>query len=219
MTAFLLFAGGLAGSLHCAGMCGGFALALGAHGTRPVARQLLYNLARVNTLIVIGALSGALGAGLVRIGPLPSAERALAAVAALFMLAVGLEMLGLLRRWTPRGTALVQATAGRALAGVLRSPSPAAPLAFGIFNCFLPCQLVYAVAARAASTGSVADGMLTMLWFGLGTVPAMVALGSLRRWLAPALRGRVTTVSGVLVLAFAAITLWRAIAPAAHCAQ
>lgn len=219
MTPLLLFAGGIAGSLHCIGMCGGFALVLGAHGRRPLLRQLLYNFARVNTLIAIGALAGGVGAGLVEIGPLHMVERALAAIAALFMFAVGLEMLGLFRRFTHRGAVLAQAAVGRLLGGVMRSPSPAAPLAFGVFNAFLPCQLIYAFAARAAATGSVVDGMTTMLWFGLGTVPAMLAVGSARRWFPPILRGRVSVASGILVLVLAAITLSRALTTAPPCAH
>ena len=211
MTPLLLFAGGIAGSLHCVGMCGGFAIALGAHGRRPLVRQLLYNLGRVNTLMAIGAVAGGLGAGLVEIGPVHTAERVLAGIAALFMFIVALELLGLLRQFTHRGAGLAQATVGRLLGGVMRSPSPAAPLALGVFNAFLPCQLIYAFAARAAATGSVVDGITTMLWFGLGTVPAMLTVGSARRWLPPALRGRLSLASGVLVLVLAAITLARAL--------
>jgi hypothetical protein len=211
MTAVLLFLGGVAGSLHCIGMCGGFPLALAGVGSRrPILRQLLYNFGRINTLVGIGALSGAAGAALVHVGPVRTAERVLAVAAALFMLLVGLEMLGLLRRWSHRGAALAQATVGRLLGGVIRSPSPAAPLALGVFNAFLPCQLIYAFAARAASTGSIGEGMLTMLWFGLGTVPAMLAIGTARRWMPPRLRARLSAASALLVLAFAAITLMRA---------
>jgi sulfite exporter TauE/SafE len=219
MTPLLLFAGGVAGSLHCIGMCGGFAIALGAHGGRPLLRQLLYNVGRVNTLIAIGALAGGLGAGLVEIGPLHAAERILAAVAALFMSVVGLEMLGVLPRFSHRGAGFVQATVGRLLGGVMRSPSPAAPIAFGVFNAFLPCQLIYAFAARAAATGSAVEGMTTMLWFGLGTMPAMLAVGSARRWLPRSMRAWLSLASGVLVLALAAITFARALASAPPCAH
>ena len=61
---------------------------------------------------------------------------------------VGLEMLGVLAQVTSRGAAFAQATVGRLLSGVIRSPPLAAPLALGVFNAFLPCQLIYAFAAR-----------------------------------------------------------------------
>ena len=207
---FAVFLGGFAGSLHCVGMCGGFPLALAAaNPSRNWLRQALYNVGRLNTLVCIGALSGAAGAALVATGPVHAAERVLAVVAGLFMIVVGLEMLGLLAQLTTRGAWLAQATVGRLLGGVMRSPSLAGPLALGVFNAFLPCQLIYAFAARAASTASVAEGMLTMLCFGLGTVPAMLSLGVARKLAHPAIRARLSLVAGVLVVIFGVVTLLR----------
>ena len=210
MTYLLIFLGGLAGSLHCVGMCGGFPLALA--GTAPssnLTRQLLYNAGRLNTLVFIGALSGALGAAFVAAGPVHGLEQILAIVAGTFMIVVGLEVLGVLAQITTRGAALAQATVGRMLGGVMRSRSLAAPLALGVFNAFLPCQLIYAFAARAASTASVTEGMLTMLCFGLGTVPAMLSLGVAGILARPSVRARLSVASGVLIIAFGVLTVLR----------
>lgn len=210
MTYLLIFLGGLAGSLHCVGMCGGFPLALaGAVPARNLPRQLLYNAGRLNTLVFIGAISGAAGAAFVAAGPMRTFERVLAIVAGTFMIVVGLEVLGVLAQMTMRGAALAQATVGRLLSGVIRSRSLAAPLALGVFNAFLPCQLIYAFAARAASTASVTEGMLTMLCFGLGTVPAMLSLGVAGVLARPAVRARLSTASGVLIIVFGLLTLLR----------
>jgi sulfite exporter TauE/SafE len=208
-TYVLLFVGGMAASLHCVGMCGIFPWTLaGASRGRPVARQLLYNLGRLNTLVCIGAVSGALGAALTAAGPVRFLERALALVTGGFMIVVGLEMLGMLRQVTRGTAALVQIALGRLLRGVMSSRSWAAPLALGVLNAFLPCQLIYAFAARAASTASIGEGMLTMLSFGLGTVPAMLAVGSARAF-APALRPRLATLSACIVLLFGVVTVVR----------
>jgi sulfite exporter TauE/SafE len=214
----LVFIGGLAGSLHCVGMCGGFPLALAAAGRRGnLVRQLLYNLGRLNTLAAIGALAGAAGAAVVTTGPVALLERALAVVAGLFMFAVGLEGLGLLGGVTSWGASFARATVGRLLGGVIGSGGLAAALALGIFNAFLPCHLIYAFAARAASTASVAEGVLTMLAFGLGTVPAMLAVGSLRTLVPLAARPRLARAAGLVVLALGVLTIARGVvAPAAH---
>lgn len=188
------------------------ALAAGASGERTL-RQVLYNLGRLNALVFIGVASGAGGAVLVANGPVQTVERALAIVAGLFMIVVGAEMLGLLNRVSQLGAALARATVGRLLAGVIGSRSLAAPLALGVFNAFLPCHLVYAFAARAASTASMVEGGLTMLAFGLGTVPAMLVLGLARTLARPAVRARLSLASGVLVIVFGAITLWRGLDP------
>ena len=219
MVYLMIFLGGLAGSLHCVGMCGGFPVALGARARRRnLLRQILYNAGRLNALVFIGALSGAAGAALVAGGSVRTLERGLATVAGAFMVVVGLEMLGVLAQVTSRGAAIAQATVGRLLGGVIHSRSLAAPLALGVFNAFLPCQLIYAFAARAASTASVSDGMLTMLCFGLGTVPAMLSLGVARVLARPSVRVRLGRAAGILVIAFGLVTLLRGLdlMPHAH---
>lgn len=205
----LVFVSGLVGSLHCVGMCGGFPLALATHAPADnLPRQLLYNLGRLNTLAAIGAFSGAAGT-VVTAGGAWVAARLLALAAGLFMVAVGLEMLGVLAGVTARGSAFVQATLRGLLGGVIRSRSPAAPLALGVFNAFLPCQLIYAFAALAAGTASVGEGTLTMLAFGLGTVPAMLVVGMMPGVLGAGTRARFWRAAGVLVIAFGVLTLLR----------
>ncbi len=210
MTYVLVFVSGLVGSLHCVGMCGGFPLALAANQPgRNFPRQLLYNLGRLNTLAAIGALSGAAGTVVTAGGPAWLVGRLLALAAGLFMIGVGLEMLGVLAGVTDRGAALVQASLRRLLGGVIHSRSPAAPLALGVFNAFLPCQLIYAFAALAAGTASVGEGTLTMLAFGLGTVPAMLVVGTTPGLLGAGARARFWRTSGVLVIAFGVLTILR----------
>jgi sulfite exporter TauE/SafE len=42
---------------------------------------------------------------------------------------------------------------------------------------WLPCGLVYAALALAANTGDAGNSALTMLAFGLGTLPAVMGVG------------------------------------------
>lgn len=209
MGYLLVFLGGLTASLHCVGMCGGFPLALAGGRGRNLPRQLLYNLGRLNTLVFIGAVSGGFGEALVAAAPVVAVERGLALAAGVVMLVIGAEVLGLIPAISSRGAGLAQATVGRWLGGVMRSSSPVAPLALGVFNAFLPCQLIYAFAASAASTRSALAGMLTMLAFGLGTLPAMLAVGLSRVLARPAIRARLSLLAGVLVLGFGVLTILR----------
>lgn len=210
MTWVVPFLGGLAGSLHCVGMCGGFPLALAGGGqVGNGRRQLLYNLGRLNTLVFIGAVSGGLGQALVAAAPFAAVERMLAVFAGVVMVVIGAEVLGVLPQVSARAAAFTRATVGRLLGGVIRSRSAAAPLALGVFNAFLPCQMIYAFAASAASTRSATDGMLVMLAFGLGTVPAMLALGVTRVLAAPRVRARLSLLAGVFVVLFGFVTILR----------
>jgi len=209
----LAFAGGLAGSLHCLGMCGGLVALLGGGAW---SRLALYNLARVNTYAALGASAGALGSAIVAWAPLDVAARVLAVAGGLAVVAVGLEWLGVL---APRGQWLVgrvQRGIAAHARGLLEARSPWAPVAFGTANAFLPCHLVYAFVAMAAATGSVGRGALTMLVFGLGTVPAMMLAGSTRALV----RGRTTAslarAAGAFVVVVGLVTIARAFGGVVH---
>jgi sulfite exporter TauE/SafE len=152
-----------------------------------LARQLSYNLGRVTTYCFIGALVGFLAAGLCTSGPAPPptawGQRILAVVSGLLMVFLGLQFLGWVRRRHGGGIGFGGQILARALRDVLRTPGPAAPVAFGVFNGFLPCPLVYAFAAQAAGSGGALPGLLVMLTFGLGTFPAMLLMGGIGSWL------------------------------------
>ncbi len=226
----MIFAAGFAGSFHCAGMCGGFACALGRDPNGHAAtalRHFLYNTGRLTTYCFIGALAGAFGQMICTAqgthvqlpGSIEFAERVLAIAAGLLMIGMAMQFFGLRpsRRFAFGFTGGTFATALRSL---LTSRSRAAPLAFGVFNGFLPCPLVYAFAAEAASTFQPLGGFLTMASFGLGTFPAMLMMGGVGQSLAPSWRQRGVMLAGGFILALGLITLSRGIVPmAAHAAH
>jgi sulfite exporter TauE/SafE len=159
--------------------------------------------------VVIGAVAGALGATLVQSLPFRSVERALALLMGAFMIIIALEMLGVTRSVTGSFTAAVQRRLLDLLRGVMRSRSWAAPVALGVFNAFLPCQLIYAFAAHAAATASLLGGALSMLAFGLGTVPAMLATGTARTFIGAETRARWSKAPALMVLVFGIVTVLR----------
>ena len=226
----LLFLAGLAGSFHCIGMCGGFACALGADprgaGATSV-RHLLYNTGRLTTYCFLGALAGGLGQAIcTSLGlrsdqgtsflsaSLDAGQRALAVIAGLLMIIMALSFFGL-RGWRRVSGSFGGSTLVNSLRSLLRTPGHAAPLAFGVLNGFLPCPLVYAMVAQAARTVDVLSGFLTMAVFGLGTFPAMLAMGGLGRLLAPRWRQRGVRLAGGFILVLGLVTLSRGIVPMA----
>ncbi len=227
MNSYLvLFLAGFAGSFHCVGMCAGFACALGRHPQGPgatVARHLLYNSGRLTSYCFLGALAGALGQVICTSGDLavtPSlddsinlAQRILAIVAGLLMIVIALQFFGLLKGFhrvtAGLGGSLVAAT----LRKVLQAPGSAAPLAFGVFNGFLPCPLVYAFLAQATSTAGTLSGLLTMAAFGLGTFPAMLMIGGIGGALGPLARRRGVWLAGSFILLLGLMTLGRGVLP------
>jgi uncharacterized protein len=228
----MLFAAGFAGSFHCVGMCGGFACALGrdpsGHGAT-VLRHLLYNSGRLTTYCFLGGLAGALGQVIctpqgtavpLLSGSLDAAQGVLAIAAGLLMIAMALQFFGLLPRLHRLAIGFGSSTLAASLRGLLTAPGRAAPLAFGVFNGFLPCPLVYAFVAEAASTAAALPGLLTMMSFGLGTFPAMLMMGGVGQVLAPAWRRRGVWLAGSCILLLGLVTLGRGILPfAAHVAH
>lgn len=231
-TYFILFFAGFAGSFHCIGMCGGFACALGRHGPGGVSttlRHLLYNSGRLTTYCFLGALAGAIGQVLctsqgtvipLLSAPLDIGQRLLAIVAGGLMIVMAMQFFGRLQGLHRLAVGFGGSTLAASLRGLLTAPGPAAPLAFGVFNGFLPCPLVYAFIAQAASTASPLPGTLTMAAFGLGTFPAMLMMGAVGRLLAPAWRQRGVWLAGTCILLLGLITLGRGLLPlAAHMAH
>ena len=226
----LLFIAGFAGSFHCIGMCGGFACALGGDprgaGATSV-RHALYNTGRLTTYCFVGGLAGGLSQAIyaslgaksqlgvpVLSESLGAGQRGLAVIAGLLMIIMALQFFGFrgLRRVT---TGFGGSTLVLSLRSLLSRHGHAAPLAFGVLNGFLPCPLVYAMVAQAASTVDVLSGCLTMAAFGLGTFPTMLAMGGLGRLLAPRWRQRGVRLAGSFILALGLVTLGRGVVPMA----
>jgi hypothetical protein len=219
MTEYVaMFAGGLLGSAHCVGMCGPFAAIVGAQRRSvraAVSRQLCYNLGRVFTYVFLGATGGHAAGYLARVAPnLWFAQHALGVAAGVLMIAIGLTTLGFLRfRWIWFGRLL--ATAAPVFRHFVHRPAGPGIFLGGVANGFLPCGLVYAFLALAVTSGSALSGSLMMACFGLGTIPAMTAIGCGSNMLSPRARLRVYRFSAALVILAGAITIHRAWRPPA----
>jgi hypothetical protein len=209
---------GMLGSAHCLGMCGPFALAIGAgapNWRRNLLRQTCYTAGRVFTYAFLGACAGYAGAALgesaagwVRV------PAVLAIVAGLFLIYQGLATAGAMPVWQGWSKSRHLAGSGPCLtatffASFLRHPRTHGVFLAGLFTGFLPCGLVYAFLALAASSASVAMGAATMVAFGFGTAPVMIATGwggSLLGW---TWRRRLLQVAAWCVVAAGVISLVR----------
>ena len=102
----------------------------------------------------------------------------------------------------------------RRVAPTLQSALPSRPAAraftFGLLWGWLPCGLVYSVLLAAAVSGDAASGGLTMLAFGLGTLPAMLSLTLAATGVAR--RGTLARLFGSIIVACG---LWTAASPIA----
>lgn len=175
----LVLIAGVLGSSHCLGMCGPFALTIGAeskNATTNLRRQLVYSLGRIFTYATFGAFAGFAGRYLHEHTPaLVNIAALLAVVAGLFLLYQGLLAARVIRRAVPASPHSL--CSGEFLRTFLRTPGLQNVFLAGLFTGLLPCGLVYGFVALAASSGNLLRGATMMAVFGVGTVPVMVLAG------------------------------------------
>lgn len=204
---------GFLGSAHCFGMCGGIAGAFSAvragepaagASARDLQRALATNLGRMASYSAAGAIAGTLGASLIEVGG-PGTMLVLRALAAVLIVAAGLYVAGwstVVLRVERLGASLWRRIAPLA-ARTRASASLASAIAFGALWGWLPCGLVYSALAVAAAAGSASGGAMVMAAFGLGTLPATLAIALLSGRGAGLLRAHSTRrLAGAMVVAF-----------------
>jgi len=196
----LLFAIGLLTSVHCVAMCGGINLSqcLPKDGGKPGAfsvlrPSILYNLGRVVSYTVVGFIAGALGSAVTFS---LAAQGVLKLIAGVFMVVMGINMLGLfprLRALTPRMPKIFANKINAEKSG------GKGPLIVGLLNGLMPCGPLQAVQIYALSTGNPIKGALAMMLFSLGTVPLMFGLGTVSSAAGKKFSGKVMTAGAVMV--------------------
>jgi len=215
MTYALIFLASLTFSGHCLGMCGVFPAALRAVGGAAAVRlQIFYQAGKTSTYVALGLIAAAAGMRFERF------QRPLGIAAGIALILVGTSSL-LPRGAAPRLARWVQGSPlCTILSDLLRDGRPLAAFSVGVFNGLVPCGLVYAMLAYAASMGSIPGAALAMLCFGAGTVPALGLAGMSAHLLRSRAEGmlapaRLVRISGWLTLALGAAALVRA-ASASH---
>ena len=212
LSAFVV---GLLGGVHCVGMCGGIvgALSLGLPGDRHLPILLAYNVGRISSYTLAGALMGALGFYFSGLLLVQAAQRVLLSFAGLFLILMGLYLAGwwnALSRIERAGGVLWRKIEplGR---GLLPVRSVRHGLLLGLLWGWLPCGLVYSALVWTVSAGGALEGAMLMLAFGLGTLPNLLLMGvaaaQLNRW---AREPAVRHVAGSLVMGFGVLLLFDA---------
>src|SRR5574340_1089590 len=198
---------GLLGGVHCVGMCGGIVAAFSFHAyvsAPPFRLHLAYNLGRVSSYTLFGALAGALGASLKLTGLMP-VQIGLYVLAQVVMVLLGLYLAGF-NQWV-----LVFERAGGALWRQVKPlfqkllPVRSMPQALlaGMAWGWLPCGLVYSILVSALAAGSAPSGAALMLAFGLGTLPNLLGMGLFARQIQPFMqRPWMRRTAGMLVTGF-----------------
>jgi sulfite exporter TauE/SafE len=210
----MLFVVGMLTSVHCVAMCGGIALSqsvgagiAGAEGNRKkLMPGFLYNGGRVVSYTIVGGIVGALGAAF---SFSPVLKGIIAAAAGLFMILLGLKMLGLLSGLPRR---IIPAPLGRAVGRFSSALGKRGPFAVGVLNGLMPCGPLQTMQLYALGTGGFVAGALSMFIFSIGTVPLMLAFSFAAAFIPKKLVPAMVKASAVLVMFLGLMTLGRAAA-------
>ncbi len=229
-----IFLIGIAGSVHCVGMCGGIVTAFSASAPQrrfPVAvvvehaslqaptasdivtHTIAYNAGRISSYAIAGALAGGMAGGVRTLSNVSILQTGGYWLANLMLIALGLY---LMNAW--RGVARLEAIGNIVWRRVqpltrylLPMDSPHKAILLGGLWGWLPCGMVYSVLLTAMLSGSAASGAAVMLAFGLGTLPMLFTLGMfgahLKNWVQ---RRAIRITGGLLVIAFGVLGLVRA---------
>lgn len=172
LTALLM---GIAGSLHCAGMCSPLILAVTAN--RPhIAQKVVYNSGRIFTYGLLGIVASIGGAFI----QLSAYQQVLSILVGGMLLLIGLG--GFSGVKIPLLTsAVVHITLWlkRKFGFVLQHKGPWSSVLLGMLNGLLPCGLTYLAMTYCLSLTAWWEGFIFMFVFGLGTWPVMLGATSL----------------------------------------
>lgn len=204
-AAFLL---GLFGSLHCLGMCGGISSAFGFKRQASNSLLLSYNLGRILSYGLLGAVAGLLGHSLSILAP--EIQWVLRAIAGLLLIAMGLYLsqvwMGL--AVLERGGAMLWRHVQPVASAFMPVQRPEKALLVGMIWGLLPCGLVYSTLAYALTANSWQLSVLIMLAFGFGTLPMMLLAGRMSSQIFAVLRNRkLRLLAALLIIGMGLATL------------
>jgi len=171
-SAFLI---GLAGSVHCVGMCGPLALAIpGASkdkGFTFFLRTIAYQISRISGYGVLGLIVGFFSQGMQFTGVQPYFSL-LSGIVLLFLGFFGI---------IPEVNAFskypiiqhFQVKINRIIGTVMTNEHFSTPFVLGFLNAMLPCGMIYIALGTGLSSGNMSEAALYLISFGLGTLPLM----------------------------------------------
>lgn len=227
----LVAALGFLGSFgHCAGMCGPLTVAFSISSkdsnsqNHPQSWQqhlyfhALLNIGRILSYAIAGAFIGAIGSVLVAGGQLAGLEsdlrRWLAILTGILLVWMGLvqikpEGLPNMPFLNPMSLVGLHQRLNNAMMKLSLHSHPLTPALLGMTWGLIPCGFLYTAQIKAAETSNMTQGALTMLAFGLGTLPSMLGIGVFAGLLSRDRRSQLFRLGGWITLTIGILTLLR----------
>jgi sulfite exporter TauE/SafE len=171
-TALLM---GLAGSMHCAGMCSPLAAAVTSYRSPSFINRVIYNVGRIVCYGVLGAIISTIGT----LFQFPILQNMFSVTLGCLLILFGIT--GLANFKIPVITKILQRVSlfiKTIFKKFLTKKTMTALFTMGIINGLLPCGLTYLALSYCILLPSAASGFLFMFLFGVGTLPVMLGFTS-----------------------------------------
>ncbi|MDG4716669.1 sulfite exporter TauE/SafE family protein [Winogradskyella marincola] len=200
---------GLLGSLHCVGMCGPIAFMLPvdrSNSIKKVSQIGIYHFGRLLAYSIIGLVFGLLGKSLYIFG----VQQQLSIAIGILMIVVVLIPYQTFAKYNlskPLNKIIskVKSNLGQAL----KKKTSDTFLTIGFLNGFLPCGLVYMAVFGSLATGSLLQGSLYMILFGIGTIPLMTSAIYLGKFLNQTIKQRIQKAIPIFVVIIGVLFILR----------
>lgn len=205
LTALLM---GLAGSLHCVGMCSPLVTAVSVRSNQALLNRLLYNAGRVLVYGALGFFVGGFGA----LAGLTSYQTTLSAGMGIGLVLLGIT--GMSRINIPIISPVMHKLAGwlRTIFGsVLQSRRRGAYFLMGAINGLLPCGLTYFALTYCLTVPNGYQGFAFMVFFGVGTLPAMLGIPGVIGLATTQIRGQLRHATAIVMIGLGALLLVRSL--------
>jgi hypothetical protein len=203
VTALLI---GLAGSLHCAGMCSPLAAAVVGPSRSAWIGRLLYNAGRIITYGLLGAGVGAFGA----LAGLTSYQASLSAILGTVLVLLGVSGAKMTRiPFLTRGMQRVTIWLKSLFGTLVKSRSGWSLLLLGGVNGLLPCGLTYFALTYCITLPGAWQGFAFMGLFGLGTLPTMVGMPAVLNFVSGRLLPGIRNVTALVMILLGSLLVLR----------
>ena len=206
-----MFLAGLAGGFgHCIGMCGPVvaAYSLGEDKLRYL-HHVLYNLGRITTYMFMGAVVGLTGSFLVLTASIEKIQTAVMVLAGISIVVMGAAIGGWIPVRKSSGNSSWLSSVINKTMELFKGPRTAGTYyPMGVVLGFLPCGLTYTVLLAAARASMDAEnhlagmlqGAFMLLFFGLGTAPALLLVGRVINYLGTKVRDRLYKLASLIMI-------------------
>lgn len=199
---------GLLGSFHCVGMCGPLALSLPINSDSfwsKFSGALLYNAGRIVTYSLFGLVFGAIGKSVALFGYQQWLSVILGVLIIVFVILPKRVSSFSGNNYVMQFFEKIRAALGQ----LFFKKNNASLFSIGLLNGLLPCGLVYMAAAGAVATGDIANSVIFMAFFGLGTLPVMWSVAFFGNYVSIGIRQKIRKAYPYMMMLMACLLILR----------